>query len=223
LEQDPRIKFHPTRVEEFIDEHGLDQLERGRFLWLQSSWFFWFSSSVSLWPYHGQPLPFSEKALRMLLVGGLSLQGPVKGMSAPTPSPAVPITRVENFGKWFALPYGWGARIADGWIVLHLELHALLPTKENWFGYPMATDFPSTTSRPQGVYIAVIKELIGMAIGEAGCVWAKEQISVEYEEAKVKFSDLFQFYTTADAVLRLPECSMRAAVVKYLEEANCIK
>jgi hypothetical protein len=143
-------------------------------------------------------------------------------MSTEASAPVVPITRVENFAHWFSL-LGWGKPIGDGWAVMYVALDAVLPSSQTAIGCEVSARFSRTSARPHDGYVAVIEELYDTTIGEAGCIWAVDGTLITSVEAKVNFGDLFQFYTSADGVLRLPECSMRAAVRKYLKRASRIK
>lgn len=63
----------------------------------------------------------------------------------------------------------------------------------------------------------IIKRLYSMKIGEVGSYWDAE-LRIEYEYAKIKFGDVFNYYTSNDGTLRVPAWNcFKFAVDEYLE------
>jgi hypothetical protein len=134
--------------------------------------------------------------------------------AAPTAPPAFPIVRVENFDKWFAVLGNDVGMWVGRYFVKGpgITYRALVPAPSS----PLV--FRNNSP------IAFIRYLYDKTIGDVADVWAAEDIPIEDKYAQVAFRDLFEFYTSADGVLRLPAwSSMRFAVDQYLEEDPLIR
>ncbi|GMF35407.1 unnamed protein product [Phytophthora lilii] len=77
-----------------------------------------------------------------------------------------------------------------------------------------------------------VRELHALKIGEIASRWDrlvlshewKDRETIEWRHAKVKLGDVFDFYTTADGVLKVPHWVVfKYAVEEYLEEEPKIK
>lgn len=81
-----------------------------------------------------------------------------------------------------------------------------------------------------GIYLSAfddalgfIRKLYGMKIGEVGNYW-DDGTPIEYRYASILLADVFDYYTTANGVLKVPNWSFfKFAVDEYLEESARVR
>ncbi|RLN85760.1 hypothetical protein BBJ28_00021406 [Nothophytophthora sp. Chile5] len=74
-----------------------------------------------------------------------------------------------------------------------------------------------------GSSVDFIRRLYPMKIGELGSYW-DAHMPIEYQVAKIKMGDIFDYYTTSEGVLKTPTWScLKYAVDEYMEESPRLK
>ncbi|RLN88766.1 hypothetical protein BBJ28_00027104 [Nothophytophthora sp. Chile5] len=67
--------------------------------------------------------------------------------------------------------------------------------------------------------VDLIRKLYPKKIGELGSYW-EPSVPIEYQYAKIKMGDIFDYYTTSEGVLKTPTWScLKYAVDEYMEES----
>lgn len=119
---------------------------------------------------------------------------------------AFPITAVENLEKW--TPSGC-------FCIRRQYVEPWDATSKKITGGIYLNTFPDA--------LAFLRKLYDMKIGEAGNYW-DDGTPIEYRYASILLADVFDYYTTADGVLKVPNWSFfKFAVDEYLEQSARVK
>jgi hypothetical protein len=82
-----------------------------------------------------------------------------------------------------------------------------------------------TQSEKETCLLQLVRELYDQKVGHLASRWSdaygsglQDGLPIEYEHAKIKLGDVFDYYTTSDGVLQVPRwVDFKYAVEEYLE------
>jgi hypothetical protein len=137
----------------------------------------------------------------------------------------IPIRSVENAGMWFICEErGFGRYF---W-----EFQLRREGKGVPRGAAITKWEPRGETDRNAALLTLIRELYDMKIGQVATRWEEEQlfsgpkkqIPIQFEHAKIKLGDVFDYYTSRDGVLQVPNwLSFKFAVEEYLANDPKVK